>query len=88
MPQLGGTGIDYIVSVQGRYPDLLVHLLAVLGDFVVKPPSGLDWHLYGGGMLVAVGSAAVFPAAGLIVLGAWLCYLGRLYVMESNRGKE
>lgn len=52
----------------------------------MKKPTALDWHLYGGGLLVATGASATYPPAGLMVFGGWVCFLGILYVKE--RGKK
>jgi hypothetical protein len=54
----------------------------------LKRPTELEWLLYGGGLLMAAGSAAIYAPAGLIVLGAWFSYLGRLYVLQSRGGRE
>jgi hypothetical protein len=40
-------------------------------------PDARDVHVYGGGLLLALGAGAYSPAAGLIVFGALLLYLGR-----------
>ena len=40
-------------------------------------PDARDLHVYGGGLLVALGAGMYSPAAGLMVFGALLLYLGR-----------
>ena len=39
-------------------------------------PDVRDLHVYGGGILVAVGAWIILPGAGLVVFGALLVYLG------------